>query len=112
MSWREVPAIDRNGIITQYDVMYEPLETFGKQLTTNINIINASLFEFILEDLEEYVLHNITVRAYTVIGEGPYSSIITIRTLEDSKHSILILYKLCKYFFVYFSASHSSFKPT
>ena len=37
-----------------------------------------------LTGLEEYVEYNITVRAYTSVGPGPYSDPpITERTMED-----------------------------
>ena len=85
MIWSEVPAIDRNGIITQYEVMYDPLETSGGQLTTRINITDNSTFEVLLENLQEYVQYNIIVRAYTQVGEGPFSPTITIRTREAGK---------------------------
>ena len=85
MNWSEVPAIDRNGIITQYEVRYEPLETFGGQLAERTNITNNSTFEILLENLQEYVQYNITVRAFTQVGEGPFSPTITFRTREAGK---------------------------
>ena len=30
MMWEEVPAMDQNGDIIMYEVMYTPLETFGE----------------------------------------------------------------------------------
>ena len=83
--WGEVPAIDRNGIITQYEVMYEPLETFG-QLAARTNMTDTnSTFEILIENLQEYVQYSITVRAYTQVGEGPFSPNITFRTREAGK---------------------------
>ena len=82
VSWEEVPAIDQNGIIIMYEVQYEPLETFGDQLSTNTT--NTTMLTTTLTDLEEYVEYNITVRAYTSVGPGPYSDPpITERTAED-----------------------------
>ena len=82
MNWTEVPEIDQNGIITQYEVMYEPLMTFGVLNTTIINISNLTM-SITLMGLEEYVEYNISVRAYTSVGPGPYSVGIVRRTLED-----------------------------
>ena len=95
MSWEEVPAIDQNGIIIMYEVQYEPLETFGDQIfTETINIMNASMLATILTGLEEYVEYNITVRAYTSVGPGPYSDPpITVRTLEDGMKIKLMLHQ-------------------
>ena len=85
VSWGEVLAINQNGIITQYEVVYEPLETFMKQTVSRISIIVNTTLETLLLNLDEYVEYNITVRAYTFVGEGPFSFAITVRTLEDGK---------------------------
>ena len=83
VTWAEVNPIDQNGVIITYEVQYEPLETFQGQIMTNPE--NTSEFSFNLIDLQEYVNYTITVRAYTIIGPGPYSDPITILTLEDGK---------------------------
>ena len=73
--------IDRCGVITQYEVMYEPLMTFGGLITTlTVNTTNLSIT---LMDLEEYVEYSISVRAYTSVGPGPYSVGIVRRTFKD-----------------------------
>ena len=90
--WFEIPEIDRNGIITLYEVLYEPLETFGGAIATssaNITVLNTTL-----ENLQEYVDYNISVRAYTVVGPGPYSLAMTFRTFEDGEF-IVMNYKTC-----------------
>ena len=84
VNWTEVPEIDQNGIITQYEVMYEPLITFGALSTLTDNTTRLSIT---LTNLEEYVEYNISVRAYTSVGPGPYSAGIVQRTLEDGKKS-------------------------
>ena len=81
VNWTEVLEIDQNGVITEYEVMYEPLMNFSGQITTlTVNTTNLSIT---LMDLEEYVEYNISVRAYTRVGPGPYSVGIVRRTLED-----------------------------
>ena len=83
VSWEEVPAIDQNGVITMYQVQFEPLVTFEGQISTNsVNVTNASL-SVTLTGLEEYVEYNISVRAYTSAGPGPYSDGIIKRTNTD-----------------------------
>ena len=84
VTWDIVPPIDQNGIITMYEVMYQPLETFNGRISTNtINLTDMSL---LLTDLQEFVNYTISVRAYTSVGAGPYSDEVTVMTLEDSKH--------------------------
>ena len=84
VSWTEVSEIDRNGIITTYEVMYEPL---GVLTPSTVNTTNLTI---IVDGLGKYVEYNISVRAYTSVGPGPYSEEITNRTLEDSKWFISI----------------------
>ena len=81
VTWEEVPPIDRNGIITTYEVLYETLETFG-QLSSS-EIINITDLFILLEDLHPFVSYNISVRAYTSIGSGPYSDVAVEITQED-----------------------------
>ena len=83
VSWEEAPAIDQNGEITVYEVQYEPLETFGGQISTST--VNTSMLSINLTGLQEFVDYNISVRAYTSAGPGPYSDPVTERTLEDGE---------------------------
>ena len=82
VNWENVPAIDQNGIITNYEVLFEPLE-FTSALT--VALLNATNMSVIFPNLEEFVEYNISVRAYTVMGPGPFSSAVENRTLEDGK---------------------------
>ena len=83
VTWEEVPTIDRNGVITEYEVQYEPLETFGGQIATST--VNTSMLSILLTDLQEFVDYNISVRAYTSAGPGPYSDPVTEMTDTDCK---------------------------
>ena len=94
VSWTEVSEIDRNGIITMYEVMYEPLMTFGVLTPATVNTTNLTI---IVDGLEEYVEYNISVRAYTSVGPGPYSEEITNRTFEDGE---LLLQRLAYAFVI------------
>ena len=86
VSWNAVRPIDQNGIITDYEVQYIPLENFGN--TIGVETVNTSDMFFLLNNLEEFVNYNISVRAYTIVGPGPYSDPIMAQTLEDSKPSM------------------------
>ena len=81
--WEEISQIDQNGDIIEYEVKYIPLETFGDTIGTKM--VNTSDLFYLLDNLEEYVNYNISVRAYTSAGPGPYSDPITNQTLQDSK---------------------------
>lgn len=83
VSWDEVYPIDQNGIITTYEVLYKPQG--GVNMSMTVYTTNMSI---ILNNLQGFVQYNISVRAYTSIGPGPYSAEVTERTLEDGKRFI------------------------
>ena len=89
--WGEVAPNDRNGVITRYQVLYQPLQTFeGAIREMSVNVTGLSVT---LTGLEEYVDYSISVRAFTSIGEGPYSNSTTEKTHEDGNVVMLsILY--------------------
>ena len=86
VSWEEVSAIDQNGVITMYEIQFVPLETFGGQITSDtVNTSNGSVLMMVLTGLEEYVEYNISVRAYTSAGPGPYCIGVVERTDTDGE---------------------------
>ena len=105
LNWSEVPAIDRNGIITQYEVEYN--QTTFNVSTAQTVTVNSTMILFtdenmaqsvivdimtaLLSGLHEYVEYSIRVRAYTSVGPGPYSDAINVTTDEDGE-----LLSLCK----------------
>ena len=92
VNWME----DQNKIIIQYEVMYEPLMTFGGLITTlTVNTTNLSIT---LMDLEEYVEYSISVRAYTIVGPGPYIVGIVRRTFEDGTKGANAAHDQCNLF--------------
>ena len=82
VNWTEVPDIDQNGAITIYEVEYEPLVTFGT-LVKKALITDSANVSITLVDLEEYVEYNISVRAYTSVGPGPFTLETSVQTEED-----------------------------
>ena len=83
VTWDIVPEIDQNGVITMYEVLYVPLETFdGAVGPLSVNVTEQMTT---LTDLQEYVNYTISVRAYTSVGAGPYSAGVIVETLEDGK---------------------------
>ena len=77
--WVEVPPAERNGVITVYEIRYMPLETCDRT-TMSVNLTNITMTSITLTGLEEYVEYNISVRAYTNVGPGPYSDDVMERT--------------------------------
>ena len=84
VTWDPVPEIDRNGIITQYEVEFNQ-STFNEISTSNLTITNGPRLMLELDGLEEYVDYSVRVRAYTSVGPGPFSVSVVNRTLEDGE---------------------------
>jgi len=84
VTWDPVPEIDRNGIVTQYEVEFNQ-GTFNEISTSNLTTTNGSQLMVEIEGLEEYVEYSVRVRAYTSVGPGPFSVAMVIRTLEDGE---------------------------
>ena len=82
--WDPVPEIDRNGIVTQYEVEFNQ-STFSEISTSNLIITNGSVQMVELEGLEEYVEYSLRVRAYTSVCPGPFSVTVVTRTFEDGE---------------------------
>ena len=90
VTWGIVPPIDQNGVITIYEVLFQPyMEELGEaEIVENLLSVNVSEpdMSVVLINLEEYVNYIISVRAYTSVGEGPYSEIVMAMTNEDGKY--------------------------
>ena len=84
VTWDPVPEIDRNGIITQYEVEFNQ-STFSEISTSNLTTTNSPQLMVELEGLEEYVEYTVRVRAFTSVGPGPFSAAVVNRTLEDGE---------------------------
>jgi len=84
--WDPVAEIDRNGIITQYEVEFNQ-STCNEISTSNLTTTNGPQLMVELEGLEEYVQYTVRVRAYTSVGPGPFSATVVNRTLEDGEWS-------------------------
>ena len=87
VTWYEVPGLDQNGIIIDYEVQIEPLD-FPADIMTNL--VTTTNLSILVTGLEEYINYSIAVRAYTSVGPGPYSDPVTVRTSEDG--NVLIYY--------------------
>ena len=68
-----------------YEVLYVPLETFGGAIQGQMIDIPVTNMSVLLMDLEDYVDYFVSIRAYTSVGEGPYSQGMIIRTQENGK---------------------------
>ena len=88
VTWDPVPPIDQNGIITMYEVYYQPLETFGGAIGPVVEDVVPPNISVILAQLEEYVFYNISIRAFTEVGPSDYTTALLVRTPEDGKYLV------------------------
>ena len=79
--WDDVPAADKNGIITSYNITYHSLTENHSNSTT----VDHPDRQVSLMGLREFVNYSITVLASTVKGNGPESDPVIISTSEDSE---------------------------
>ena len=86
VQWNDVKQDEQNGNITGYKVMYKALPSGSDETET----VNASTKQLNISGLNEFTDYSIRVLAFTVIGDGPLSSAITVRTDEDSMSCSLL----------------------
>ena len=92
IAWSE-PLIT-NGNIESYDVQYRGISnpvnavssSFSQIQTLSVNTTMA-----LLQDLVPFSVYNISVRAYTGVGPGPFSDEISVATLEDGEYGVVTL---------------------
>ena len=83
VTWGIVPPIDQNGIITMYEVLYQPEETFDGAIASESRTLPFTDMSVVLTDLEEFVGYAIFVRAFTSLGAGPFSNGVIETTNTD-----------------------------
>ena len=89
IDWKQVNAIDRNGNITHYEVQFTQTKFNESMMRTAVT--SGDVFSLVLTNLEEFVMYTVTVRAYTVVGAGPYSiNSSSNTTAEASKYSNIL----------------------
>ena len=86
VQWEEVPEIDQNGEIIYYEVQVDPARF------QNVSYINVSGSELMLvvDGLEEFVEYSFTIRAYTIVGPGPFSVVTTNTTDQAGERSVYV----------------------
>ena len=101
VNWSSVKKSERNGNITHYEI---ELSALNETKSVSVSFRERSME--VLE-LKEFTVYSVSMRAFTVIGPSPYSTPITVTTLEDGEcvlgdassakcqHSNLHSYCLC-----------------
>ena len=85
ITWSPPPFIDQNGIITEYSLTYRGVDRDFEEKSISILTANTrSTTSRTVSDLEEDTDYIITIRAHTIIGAGPIST-VTVHTPESGK---------------------------
>ena len=82
---------DHHGNITLYEVRYSSSD-FMDSVNQTFNTSSGDKISLEVAGLEEFANYTIEVRAYTAVGPGPYSNIIFVQTLPDSKCILVYVY--------------------
>lgn len=77
LEWSPPPISERNGILIGYNITIEDTTSD----TTILNVLSQST-TVTVGSLEPYTTYQCSIAAYTIIGLGPYSTLIFFRTLE------------------------------
>ena len=80
VSWNEIECIERNGMITNYTVEFSSLE--GSVIP---GVLMVDERRFTASGLTPFSNSTFRVAGVNSIGTGPFSDLITIQTVEDSK---------------------------
>ena len=89
VSWHEVPDGFVHGILLGYRVLYKVANG-----TSNNSVVSTSgnTNEKELVGLKKFIIYEITVLAFTRIGDGANATSIFVSTDEDSKSNVIPLY--------------------
>ena len=93
ITWLELPDIHKNGIILYYEVKVVENETgtLWTFFAVNMDINIASLHPY-----NSYIC---TVSAYTIVGSGPFSAAVSVRT---DQAGLFVQYKETNFWIVAF----------
>ena len=78
LSWSPPPADQQNGIITDYYINMTEVET---GVTVQLTVTGATTL--LIDTLHPYYVYNFFISAATVVGQGPFSTLFSVRTPED-----------------------------
>ena len=85
ISWEPLPREKSYGKVTLYEVKAIFLEkgNLGKRSVINSPSVNTSATFVVLSDLELCSKYNVSVRAYTAAGPGPYGEPMELETSSE-----------------------------
>lgn len=82
VDWNTVPKRHRNGIIRGYKIQYQAVRPGA--LIQHKLIEDNSTKHVTLNDLKSFTPYQLAVAAYTSVGDGVFSAVLHVQTLEDT----------------------------
>ena len=91
ISWVPLTREESNGKVIFYDVKQDLLSTGKrrKRSPSNITTLNTTETFVLLYDLPLCSKYNVSVRAHTNAGPGPYTQPIVLETSSEYDHDVL-----------------------
>ena len=88
ITWAE--PLMTNGNVSSYDIQYRGISSVNTVLSnfSQVQMFSVASTMALLQDLVPFSVYNISVRASTGAGPGPFSAEISVRTLEDGECSV------------------------
>lgn len=82
VDWNTIPKRHRNGILRGYRIQYQAFNTDAPLQHKTIEDNNTR--HVTLNDLKPFTLYRLAVAAFTSAGDGVYSPVVRVQTLEDT----------------------------
>jgi len=79
LTWKEISASDRNGVITSYIIQYGVGMSQNETINTRSNATT-----YVITGLKPYTVYSFAVAGVNSVNTGPFSHTVN-RTAEDSK---------------------------
>ena len=86
-SWQLPPADSRNGIIRGFKLFYKKKSSAGSPTMVSINSASTRIKD--VTGLDKYMEYEFQVLTFTSVGDGPKSSVETVRTKEDGEKLLI-----------------------
>ena len=86
--WKPPPVGKRNGDITYYKIFYVPSSvpsTREEEEATLVRIEDSDAAEWVIDELRKWTEYRVWMLAGTIVGDGPPSYPVLVRTGEDGR---------------------------
>ncbi len=108
LNWLEPDASQTNGIVRNYNVLYQEVNcadgtTIGNGSSWNKVSVEADARSTVITNLLFWSCYDVKIAAFTV-GQGPFAKAEKVRTSEHGKE--VLVYKKCLLLFVFEEHDH------